>query len=260
MRLVILHYHIFKNAGMSIVEMLAHSFGGYFSSLDGPKYTDVISNEQLMGVIRKDPMIRALSSHQIHYPMPEERGFLFYDICFLRDPIDRIRSMYEYFRERRFPGEVVSEIAHHTTLGGFISRLMDEMPWYVSNPQVNMLANGVVNDEPTGCDLAAATQRMLQMSFLGVVDCFDQSLWAGQLGLRNVFPELTYLPEAVNVSRGLSGSLADRTEEVRAACQPNVYDELLGRSALDLELVALAREEVERRYKLVRSQSTAEFT
>src|ERR1051326_2507920 len=101
-RCVLLHYHFFKNAGTTIEEILAHSFP-YFARLDNSDPDQPISNDELLDFLRRNPNVNALSSHHTHYPMPQARGFLFFDICVLRDPIERLRSMYDHFRAKPIP-------------------------------------------------------------------------------------------------------------------------------------------------------------
>jgi hypothetical protein len=248
MRFVILHYHFLKNAGTSIESILERSFGGYFTTLDTPDRDGHVSNDQLLALLRGNALLKAVSSHQIRYPMPRVPGFIFFDVCFLRDPIDRTRSMYDYFREKPAAGDPVSELACASTLGDFIARLVEQMPWYVNDAQVNLLANGIANDPPTAGDFDRAVGGMLRTSFLGVVDCFHRSLVAGQYFLRPIFPELNCAHEAVNVSGGLDSTLPERIAKVREACEPRVYAELLRLNGLDLRLLSLARTEVERRF------------
>ena len=168
-------------------------------------------------------------------------GFLFFDLCFLRDPFDRVRSMYDYFREKPSAGDPVSDFANRLTLGGFIARLIEEMPWHINDAQVNLLANGIANDPPTQGDFERAVGKMLRTSFLGVVDRFNESLIAGQHFLRPVFPTLDCSAEMENVS-------SKRAANLRDACDPGVYAELVRLNAYDSRLVDLARAEVERRF------------
>ena len=227
MRLVILHYHIFKNAGSTIEDILDHSFGERFAKLDTPAGEGLISNPDLVRFFDARPNLRAFSSHQVRHPLPEAPGYLFFDICFLRDPIDRIRSIYTYFRQRPNPADPMSDLANRAALGDFIAGMIQDFPLFVKNVQVNLLACAGDSDEPEPRDLDLAIQRMLATSFLGVVDCFDQSVAAGAHALRCAFPELDCDRPAVNVSDGLQGTVASRTEKLRQACSPEVYEELL---------------------------------
>jgi hypothetical protein len=257
MRLVILHYHIFKNAGSTIEDILDHSFGERFARLDTPAGEGLISNPDLLRFFDARPSLRAFSSHQVRHPLPEAPGYLFFDICFLRDPIDRIRSIYTYFRRRPNPADPMSALANRAALGDFIAGMIQDFPLFVKNVQVNLLACGGDSDEPEPRDLDLATERMMASSFLGVVDCFDQSVAAGAHTLRCAFPELDCDRPAVNVSDGFEGTVASRTENLRQACAPEVFEELLRLNALDRQLVDRARAEVLRRFRQIRPRRTA---
>ena len=250
-RFVLLHYHFFKNAGTTIEEILANSFFENYARLDTPDFDGAVSQQELVSFLNRRPRMKAVSSHQFRYPVPRERGFIFFDLCFLRDPIDRIRSMYDYFREKPIPGEPASDLARERSIGEFVAGLVKGHTYRVSNVQVNMLANGIVNDPPADADLARAIQVMLKMSFLGVVDCFHESLVAGQYLLRPVFPNLALAQEPANVSGGLKDAMQARIEKFRRACDPDVYAELVRLNALDSELVNLARGELHRRFSMV---------
>ena len=162
--------------------------------------------------------------------------------------------MYHYFREKPADGDPVSDFAVECSMGEFVARLVQEMPWYINDAQVNLLANGIANDVPTEQDFERAVARMLQVSFLGVVDRFEESLTAGGHFLRPIFPELNCYSEPINVSTGLTGTLEKRVNGLREACDPDVYAELLRLNRYDLKLVDQAREEVLRRFKIASSR------
>jgi hypothetical protein len=100
-------------------------------------------------------------------------------------------------------------------------------------------------------DLEVATKRMLETSFLGVVDRFNESLVAGQHSLRVLFPKLDCAQEPVNDSARPGSTLAERVEDFRKACDSAVFSELLRLNAMDFELLNRARAEVRRRFELI---------
>lgn len=132
--------------------------------------------------------------------------------------------------------------------GEFFRCLIERFPEQVDNPQVNLLANGAADRETIPEDLPPAIRRMRQASFVGVVDCFDQSMIAGQHLLRIVFPALDCSYQPANVSRGLGGTMASRRLQFQEACGRAVYAELLRQNALDYQLIRAARTEVRRRF------------
>jgi hypothetical protein len=159
--------------------------------------------------------------------------------------------MYDYFRHKPVPGEPASDLARERSIGGFIAGLVEHHTYRVSNVQVNLLANGIVNDPPAEADLARATQVMLKTCFPGVVDCFQESLIAGQHFLRPVFPNLALAQQPANVSGGLEDAVQARIGKFQEACDAGVFAELMRLNALDIELVDRARAEVHRRFSLV---------
>ncbi|HEX5432418.1 MAG TPA: hypothetical protein VFW83_10660 [Bryobacteraceae bacterium] len=250
MRFVLLHYHFFKNAGTTIEEILAHSFGN-FARIDGPGREGDIPPGELLEFLNRHPSLVALSSHHFHYPVPEAAGFHFFDICFLRDPLDRLRSIYDYFCQKPDPGDPMSDLANLYGLGEFAERALERFPQYVNDPQVSLLANGGWSGPPRRADLDQAIETMRNISFLGVVDRFNRSLVAGEYLLRPLFPNLNFAQPPANVSAEPGEGLEERLNRLRRSCRPRVYDELLRLNALDYELLDQARAEVELRFQLV---------
>ena len=251
LRRVLIHYHIFKNAGTTLEDILANSFFDRFARFDKSEYDDLISNAEIVAFLHQNPAIQALSSHQIRYPLPTAPGILFFDVCFLRDPLDRIRSTYDYFRIRPAEGEVVSDLANSLPLGAFVERLVERHPWRLNDAQVNILAGRGVDDDPAErADLERAIAVMLESPFLGVVDRFRESLAAGRHFLRPVFPYFNFAQPPANVSDGMRSTLEERIARMCSACREPVWREVLRLNALDLELVERARAEVLRRFAI----------
>jgi Sulfotransferase family len=253
MRFIFLHYHFLKNAGTTIENILDRNFGERFERIDTSDRSGHFNNDALLSLLERKPEIRAVSSHQIRHPLPQARGYLFFDICFLRDPIDRIRSMYDYFRQKPSAGDPLSELANRAGLREFLTCLVERFREEATNVQVALLAKGGVDEQPPDeRDFQLALERMLETSFLGVVDRFEDSLTAGRHYVEAVFPNLDCTEVPANVSGGMEGSVAARRKKVRQTCGDKVYAELLRRNELDSELVRRARAEVRRRLGLVR--------
>jgi Sulfotransferase family len=251
LRFVILHYHILKNAGTTLENILDRNFGERVARLDTEHRDGRIEQNDIVDYLDRHPAIEAISSHQIHYPVPQARGYLFFDWCFLRDPIDRLRSTYDYFRQHPADGDPLSEAANRLQFGPYVRCLLNQFPEQVDNPQTNLLANGAADRETFPSDLEPALRRMLETVFLGVVDLYDQSVAAGRYRMRAVFPWLDFSAAPANVSRGLEGSLAWRRLRFREEAGRVVYREVLRLNLLDFRLLRAARAEVRRRLAMV---------
>ncbi|MGO9442813.1 MAG: sulfotransferase family 2 domain-containing protein, partial [Terriglobales bacterium] len=99
MRFVILHYHIFKNAGTTVENLLRKNFPHSFARFESEGRDAQLSAAELLEFVHAHPEVQAISSHHLRYPRPHAPGFVFFDLLFLRDPIDRLRSIYTFFRQ-----------------------------------------------------------------------------------------------------------------------------------------------------------------
>lgn len=249
MRLVILHYHILKNAGTTLENILDRNFGERFARLDTEHRDGRIEQAAIVDYLERHPRVEAISSHQIHYPVPQAPGYLFFDWCFLRDPIDRLRSTYDYFRQRPSEGDPLSDAANSLEFAAYIRRLLERFPEQVDSPQTNLLANGAADRETVPEDLPRAIQRMRETVFLGVVDLYQSSIAAGRHRLRGVFPWLDFTEPPANVSRGSGESVALRRKQFRDAVGRTVYGEVARLNGFDFRLLRAARAEVRQRFR-----------
>lgn len=245
-RPVILHQHIYKNAGTTIDGILQREFGVFFSTLncDDPNMT--ISNDEILSFLDSHPTILALSSHQIRYPKPTSDNIEFFDLCFLRHPIDRLFSQYSFLRKPHVD-DPLTRVARNTDLAGFLSHVLDYHPEYACNPQAKLLLpespSGVI-----GCnDVEAARALLRQISLLGVVEAFDESLVIAEYALYPYFPrlQLHYIPQ--NVTNSQQMTFDQRADEIRSRCGERLYERLLEANHLDIVVWSEALVDIARR-------------
>jgi len=95
MRKVLVHYHLFKNAGSSIDSCLSNSYGDAWHSFDPDANTGVYTASQLQKIIENHPKITAFSSHCLVPPLLSG-AIKVCPIIVLREPISRILSAYAF--------------------------------------------------------------------------------------------------------------------------------------------------------------------
>ncbi len=98
MRGVVIHYHLFKNAGTTVDSLLERSFGPAWRPLERAPNTRFVSADDFLRLAIRDPAVQAISSHSARLPTPSDPQIVFHPVVFLRHPIDRIRSVYEFER------------------------------------------------------------------------------------------------------------------------------------------------------------------
>ena len=251
-RHVVIHYHIFKNAGSTLASALERNFGRTFASWDGNQFNAQISGDELLVFLREHKNVLAVTSHHLRPPKPEAQSFVFHDVLVFRDPVDRIRSMYDFYRSALVTDDPLTEEAKRLAQPAFFELLVAEYPHLVTNSQVNYVANhgGKIPDEGD-CERACAMAR--SAAVVGATDQFDVCLATAEYRLREFFPglDLSYVSE--NVTRRRRRTLQERLQQFEKQCGKKTYDSLVARNQLDFKLTEAARTEAADRFQSVPS-------
>lgn len=253
-RFVVLHYHIFKNGGSTIDYALRRSFGDALVDLHGEHDDARLMAEDIVRLVQEDPEVAAISSHHVRYPKPRVRGIEFHDICFIRHPLSRIRSLYHYGR-RLDSAHWLGQLAGQRDEAGFVADLVDRSPFVVSDVQLHFLANGSMFSRPAHArDLQRALERLEDMSVPGVVERFDESLVAGEYFVRPSVPQLDFAYVAQNLSSP-EGERTLSSDALLARCREvwgtDTFDTVMLLNGWDLRLHAAADEEVSKRLQAI---------
>ncbi len=240
MRDVLVHYHLFKNAGSSVDGVLRRHFGAAWARLDGSEPWQRVEDGELLDFLQESPQIRALSSHQARPPGPELEGLRIHPLIFLRDPIDRAGSVYEF--ERRMPATASPGSAMANEL-----EFPDYVDWRVEEGDGGTLCNFQTlmlgwreGDIGSASAAARAGQLVDSLPCLGLVESFEVSMARISAQLAPVFGAMPPPLAAHNRSIGRAGSLAQRLEQIRLALGEVRYRRLCEANALDIELHARA--------------------
>jgi len=249
-RPVIVHYHIFKNAGTTIDGILEKNFGQRLAYLHGERADSTVTNTDLLQFLHTNPKIMAVSSHHLRLPKPQSESFFFFEIIFLRHPLDRLRSTYDFYRRAEIITDPLGVQARQLDLGHFAELLLTRYPHLVNDAQVNCLANaGRYAQAPSDQDLEKAVRVATQAAVPGVTELFDLSMSAAKYCLYPVFGYLDLRYVKQNVSSSRLESLEARLHHMKQACGPSLYDKLLELNTLDLQLIEHTSKEIQRRLR-----------
>ena len=97
MRTVVLHYHLFKNAGTSVDRILQDNFANTWVTEEFPA-SGGNNTDRVEAWIADTPDAVAFSSHTMMGPLPAVPGVRVIPVMLLRDPVARIRSAYRFER------------------------------------------------------------------------------------------------------------------------------------------------------------------
>jgi hypothetical protein len=249
-RHVLVHYHFFKNAGSTIEFILRENFAERFAHFDGPDHNAVLGGQDLIDFLDRNPRIVAVTSHHLRLPKPSHERYCFYDILFLRNPLARLFSTYEFYRRAETGQDPLSMAAKSRTVADFFRLLVSEYPRHAMNAQVGLLANGG-RSVPAAADLATATHIAFDASMLGAAELFDESSVVGEHTLQQTFKRIDFSYVAQNVSLGHVASHEQQLRRMKEACGNAMFESLLENNQLDLALHEAALEEVRRRFQQV---------
>jgi len=242
-RTFVLHYHLFKNAGTSLDAVLEWNFGKTWVEQEfvdtgpkGPKPALHSNRDAIGDFIASRPDLFALSSHTALLPVPTVENTDIFSIMFIRHPIDRLRSAYQF--ERRQNAETFgAKLAKETDLAGYLRTLLDHKSHRAAkNFQTFRLS--LNEDENAGSEIERARRAVEQLSFIGLVETFSESLQVLEKRLRPMFPDFSAYEFRRNVTQEDVSSLDTRLETMRGEIGAGLYDELEAANADDLEIFA----------------------
>lgn len=171
-RTIILHNHLFKNAGTSIDAILKANFGDYWVSREFPMMNgnNTIDVEKW---ILETPEAIAFSSHTIMGPLPVIEGVEVISLVLLRDPIERVKSAYRFERKQKANtwGAKLAKI--HDFDGYLRARLARENDRQCKNFQTYRLSSLINSRLP---ELARAKAALHEISLVGRVEMLQDFL------------------------------------------------------------------------------------
>jgi len=253
MRHIIVHYHIYKNAGSTIDSILKYSFGKRFGfgqhfgfgercgSIEGSNPWDTLNSDDVLKYAIDNPHIKVISSHQARLPVPSHTNLEFHPILFLRHPIDRAGSVYSF--ERRQPvnssGPGV-KIARENDFAGYVKWRLSEGNGAVIRNFQTVHLSGRQNDmrvaTATENDLRDALVTISQLPFFGIVELFDDSIEKMRKYLSQYFKKIDIKYSVANRSSERKNTLHERLDDMKKMLGADLYQDLLDKNALDMRL------------------------
>jgi hypothetical protein len=199
MRSIILHYHLFKNAGTSLDRILKNNFGHAWVTEEFPMATG--NNTHLVkDWIEQNPDAIAFSSHTMVGPLPRVDGIRLIPMILLRDPIARIRSAYQFERNQDADTWGAQLAKEHDLTGYVRARLARNGDRQCRNFQTSRLSTLMPGDAPE-VERAIAAGRLIQEGgILGRVEDFDASIDALNTYLPPIFAGFKAEAVRANVS------------------------------------------------------------
>jgi hypothetical protein len=242
LRNLLVHGHIFKNAGTTFDWSLQRNFDTQFLDHRQDQLMKEKGAEHVAEVVAGDPELQAFSSHHLCSPLPEIPGVSLMPVYFLRHPIERVASVYNFERQQQAdtPG---AKAAKEKSFADYVSwRMQGNVAHTIRNYQMHYLAGSHTHASITAPGIAAFSRAMTTLRstpLIGIVERYDESMVLLEHLLRELWPGLDLAYVRQNVSRrGLRRGVKSSVEAVLKRLGP-LQKTLIDNNSLDLALYQL---------------------
>ncbi|MCB1689186.1 MAG: glycosyltransferase [Halioglobus sp.] len=233
-RPVIVHCHLFKNAGTTLDWSLQRQFG--------PAFIDHRDDDNmrrgaayLKPYLETHKEISAISSHHIRFPLPLSGELQLLPLIALRHPIDRARSVYDFERrqEANTPGAIQ---AKKLSFADYVRwRMQPDVAPTIRNFHCSFCTSNFDSmiGEPAYLESVA---MLIKTPLLVIVERYDESMVLLEQELGKHFPgiDLSYLRQ--NETFGREVELVQRIESVFEQLGPELTVEFREKNHWDMRL------------------------
>jgi hypothetical protein len=233
-RPVIVHCHLFKNAGSTLDWSLKRQFGDGFVD-----HRDDASMRQGAGFlgpyIERHIGLSAISSHDVRLPLPVSQEFKILPIIALRHPIDRARSVYdfEHRQEANTPGAIH---AKKLSFADYIRwRMQPDVRPAIRNFHCSFCVSdfdSVIGEQQYLDSVALLSKTPL----LIIVERYDESMLLLEHYLAQDFPDIDLAYVSQNVTPGRKLGLEQRVAAVFDELGPALTVEFREKNHWDMKL------------------------
>jgi len=233
-RAVILHGHMFKNAGTTLDWSLRRSFGeGFVDHRDDDAMRN--NGEYLATYLREHSSVTALSSHWLPLPVPETPDIKPRVLLLFRHPLERSRSVYKFERAQLDANAAGNKNARALSFRDYVKWRLQPG----TGPAIKNFHTRYCSGNYFGKDMAQlydqALHNLESIPLTGLVHRYGASMVLFEQSLVKVFPDLDLSWKIQNVSQSSTPSLEDKLEDI-AEELGDTYSSLIDENKYDMML------------------------
>ena len=244
-RIILIHHHIFKNAGTSFNYALKQYFGENFFEFDLPDSKAVTQNH-LRRFILQHPQALAISSHHACMPTPQGKDFQTISSVLLRKPLARIKSVYNFERKQQAQTEGAIK-AKEMEFKDYVLWRLEKTPVMFCNYQTHYCSR--VKHLSGKCrvteeHLKIAIQNLKKCVIVGTVERYQDTLKIAQNKLAQFYPKINLEFVTLNKSPEINSPEEPRNlliEELGT----DIVNKMEAMNQLDYRLYGVAEEILE---------------
>lgn len=235
-RNVIVHVHIFKNAGSSFDSTLLANFKANFVD---HREDHLIKKDKdfLENYLKENDNIKAFSSHSVYHKPKDFDDVRLHSVYFLRHPIERIRSVYSFEKKQPTEDSSGAKMAKELDFKEYVAwRMQDDAPATIRNLQTIFIA-GDGQQGHANKIFELALENLNASPLLGIVDRYDESMIVFEEHLRQFFPkiDLSYIRRNVT-DTDIQASIEEKVKKIFQQLGEPLQELVRQKNEFDLEL------------------------
>ena len=242
-KIIIAHYHLFKNAGTSVDTILKQNFGSAWQEIEFKKIPQKSNYRLVEDWLNRHREISAFSSHTAMFPLPTVVNTTFIPIVFLRHPIDRLWSVYKFERQHKKVLNHSIKIAQKYDFAGYLNyhldRRGDRSCRNFQTYRFSFLDNGLNLSE-----LERALNGLNSLPIVGIVAEFDRSMQYYAEAIAKHYPSFKAKSVRKNTTSHQNLALAEKLDTIKTSLDTRTYQRLLDANQDDLDLYEAARKKL----------------
>ncbi len=237
-RTILIHHHIFKNAGTSFNYALQGYFGDRFLEFDLPN-SQVVTASHLEKLILERPEALAISSHHACMPTPQGENYRTISSVLLRKPLSRIQSIYK-FETKQDAGTEGAIQAKNLDFKEYVIWRLEHTPVMFCNYQTHYCSRqSDRHDLPTEKELKVAIENIKNCSIVGTVERYRDSLKIATNQLRKIYPDINLEYQRLNITSNQKAKQEVKLELIEELGE-KIVEKLEAMNQLDEKLYQVA--------------------
>jgi hypothetical protein len=248
MRNVLIHAHIFKNAGTTFDYSLRRSFGEHFVDHRNDELFLQGRNNYLLEYLHANKQVQALSSHSMHFRIRGDEKIRLFPVYFIRHPLARVWSVYRFEKHQTGVNTEGARRAKEMDLNSYVSWYLEEgSPATIRNIHTIFLSGEGPSPDNMDRKFSLARDYLTEPgACFAVVERYVDAMLVLEDLLGDYFPDLdlAYVRKNVtaeNPEQGLHASISN----LLTLLDDEVKEKLQSANASDLALYQLVNDQLD---------------
>ena len=242
-KVIVAHYHLFKNAGTSVDVILNNNFGSKWQEIEFKNISQQSNSNLVQDWLLSNQNISAFSSHTAMFPLPQIANISLIPIVFLRHPIARLWSVYKFERKHKKVLNYSIKLAQKYDFAGYLNYQLDE-PKNRSCRNFQTYRFSWLNAKQNLTELEQALEGLNALPIVGIVEEFDLSMKYYSKEIARHYPSFQFQSVHTNITSQRNLSLEDNLNEISSNLDPTTYQRLLDANIDDLKLYEVAKQKL----------------